>query len=210
MNTLPIVFILDDDEAVRESLGALLQANGHAVKSYGSAEAFLTELDPNLVGCIVLDVRMPGMSGPDLQERLVEMNVPLPIIIITGSGDLPTAIKTMKAGALDFIEKPFAEDVILEAVTGALALGEKLHVEAVAAQNWHRNLSKLTAREREVLEQVALGHPNKIVAFNLGISARTVEIHRARVIEKLEARNFSHLVRMAIAAGIVSLDEEYD
>lgn len=205
---LQIVFVLDDDEAVREALGTLLQARGYAVKAYASAEAFLAELNPTLAGCVLLDVRMPGLSGPELQERLIEMKVPLPVIIITGNADLPTAVRTMKAGAIDFIEKPFDEHALLESVDKALALSAKQHAQAVSTENWEKNLEKLTPREREVLEQIVQGHPNKIAAYHLGISPRTVEIHRARVVEKLEAKNFSHLIQMAIAAGMVSLEDD--
>ena len=205
---LQIVFVLDDDNAVRGALGTLLQAKGYAVKAYASAEAFLAELNPALAGCVLLDVRMPGLSGPELQERLLEMNVSLPVIMITGNADLPTAVKTMKAGAVDFIEKPFEEDVLLQSVDKALTLSAKQHAQSVSAENWQKNLGKLTPREREVLEQIVQGHPNKIAAYHLGISPRTVEIHRARVVEKLEARNFSHLIQMAIAADMVSLDVE--
>ncbi|MEQ8744181.1 response regulator [Parasphingorhabdus sp.] len=205
---LQIVFVLDDDDAVREALGTLLQAKGYAVRAYESAEAFLEELNPALSGCILLDVRMPGLSGPELQERLLDMNVSLPVIMITGNADLPTAVKTMKAGAIDFIEKPFEKGALLESVEKALALSAKQHAQAVSTDNWERNLGKLTPRERQVLEQIVQGHPNKIAAFHLGISQRTVEVHRSRIIEKLEARNFSHLIRMAIAAEVLSLDEE--
>lgn len=208
MTGIPTVFVLDDDDAVRDALAALLASNGHAVKSYGSGEAFLADLRADFTGCVVLDVRMPGLSGLELQERLAEMQVRLPVIIVTGHGDLPMAVRAMKAGAVDFIEKPYREEAILESVREALSRGVKLQADAAAAEQLRENIERLTPREREVLEQVALGRPNKVVAYELGISARTVEIHRARVIEKLQARNLAHLVRLAIAAGIVSADHE--
>lgn len=207
MSGTPTVFVLDDDDAVCEALGALLESCGLSVRTYGSGESFLTDLSADLTGCIVLDVRMPGLSGLELQEQLSEMNIPLPVVIITGNGDLPMAVKAMKAGAIDFIEKPFDDEVILESIHQALSRGAKIHADAASVEAVTENLNRLTAREREVLEQVAVGHPNKVIAYNLGISPRTVEIHRARVIEKLRARNLSHLVRMAIAAGIISGDD---
>ena len=207
MNGTPTVFVLDDDDAVRDALGALLESCGLPFKTYASGEPFLAELTADTVGCVVLDVRMPGLSGLELQARLNRMNIPLPVIIVTGHGDLPMAVRAMKAGAVDFIEKPFDDEVILESIREALSRGTKMHADAASAKEVQTNLERLTAREREVLEQVALGHPNKIIAYNLGISPRTVEIHRARVTEKLRARSLSHLVRMAIAAGVIAADD---
>lgn len=206
MSGMATVFILDDDDAVRDALGALFKSCGLSVRTYESGEAFLANLGADFVGCVVLDVRMPGLSGLELQKQLTEMNIPLPVIIITGHGDLPMAVKAMKAGAVDFIEKPFDDEEILASVHEALSRGARMYADAVSAAALNANLKRLTAREREVLEQVVLGHPNKAIAYSLGISPRTVEIHRARVIEKLRARNLSHLVRMAIAAGIVDTD----
>jgi len=203
MTTTTTVFVLDDDEAVRDALGALFESCGHHVRTYGSGESFLADLGADFAGCVVLDVRMPGLSGLELQQQLASMKISLPVIIVTGHGDLPMAVKAMKAGAVDFIEKPFDDEVILESVREALARGAKMRTESASTEALKANLERLTAREREVLEQVAFGHPNKVIAHNLGISSRTVEIHRARVIEKLQARNLAHLVRMAIAAGIV-------
>ncbi|MGD2132012.1 MAG: response regulator FixJ [Maricaulaceae bacterium] len=207
MSAPPTVYVLDDDDAVRDSLSALLESCGYPVRAYAAGESFLSDLDENWAGCVVLDVRMPGLSGLELQERLAAMNVPLPVIIVTGHGDLPMAVRAMKAGAVDFIEKPYDEDVLLESVREALSRGAKQQADAASAEALKANLARLTPREQQVLEQVALGHPNKVVAYNLGISPRTVEIHRARVVEKLQARNLSHLVRMAIAAGVVSADD---
>jgi two-component system response regulator FixJ len=211
MSGTPLVFVLDDDEAVRDALAALFESSGLAVRTFGSGDAFLAELradlGPDVAGCVVLDVRMPGLSGLELQAQLATMRVALPVIIVTGHGDLPMAVKAMKAGAVDFIEKPFDDAVILQSVREALSRGARMRSEAATEEAVRANLERLTAREREVLEQVALGHPNKVVAYNLGISARTVEIHRARVIEKLQARNLAHLVRMAIAAGVIRISD---
>ncbi len=206
MNDTPTVFVLDDDDAVRDSLGTLLESSDLPVKTYASADSFLEALGSDAVGCVVSDVRMPGLSGLELQERLTEMKIPLPVIIVTGHGDLPMAVKAMKAGAVDFIEKPIDDELILRSVREALSRGVKMHADAAAADAARANIERLTARERQVLEKVALGHPNKVIAYDLDISPRTVEIHRARVIEKLAARNLSHLVRMAIAAGVIGAD----
>lgn len=203
MSDIPTIFVVDDDDAARDSLEALLVSIGHTVKSFASGNAFLDALEPDWSGCIILDVRMPGLSGPQVQEKLLERKNFLPVIIVTGHGDLPMAVKAMKAGALDFIEKPFNEDVIMEGIAKALAhnSAERQRVDEVG-QTLAR-IEALTPREREVMLQVALGHPNKIVAYELGISARTVEIHRARVIEKLKVRNLSELVRLVLQAGLL-------
>lgn len=207
MSGTPTVFVLDDDDGVRDALRALFESFDLSVMTYGSAESFLRDLSSDWVGCIVLDVRMPGLSGLELQEELAAMNISLPVIIVTGHGELPMAVKAMKAGAVDFIEKPFDDDVILGSVREAFSRGSKLRAETASSEAVKVNLKRLTARELEVLEQVALGHPNKVIAYNLGISSRTVEIHRARVVEKMQARNLAHLVRMAIAAGIIRVGD---
>ncbi len=208
MSVTPTVFVLDDDDAVRDSLRTLFESCDIPAKTFASADAFLDTLkDQGTVGCIVSDVRMPGLGGLELQQLLLEKSVPLPVIIITGHGDLPMAVEAMKAGAVDFIEKPIDDEVILQSVREALSRGVKMHAHAAAEETMRGNIRRLTARERQVLEQVALGHPNKVVAYNLDISPRTVEIHRSRVIEKLNARNLSHLVRIALASGIITADD---
>ncbi len=197
------VFVLDDDEAVRDSLRALLESAGLEVELFESGQDFLDDLDPASTGCLILDVRMPGLSGLEIQQKLTERRNSLPVIIITGHGDIPMAVKAMSAGAVDFIEKPFADDTLLKSVKRALSQPKKNLVDPESAGDLERRLGRLTPREREVLGQLVIGNPNKVIAHELGISPRTIEIHRARVIEKMNARNLSHLVRLAIVAGVL-------
>lgn len=207
MKGRPTVFVLDDDDAVRDALGVLLESNDIPVKTYESGESFLTDLSHDFTGCVVMDVRMPGLNGLEILERLSAMKTPLPVIIITGHGDLAMAVKAMKAGAIDFIEKPFDDTIFLESVRKGLSDGAKIFADVASAKAVGAALKRLTEREREVLQLVALGYPNKVIAYDLGISPRTVEIHRARVFEKLQARSLSHLVRLAITAGIIRADD---
>ena len=202
------VFVLDDDEAVRDSLTALFEAQGLAVETYAGANDFLAAFDPPRPGCLVLDVLMPDITGVELLERMANQGISVPTIIITGHGNVPLAVKTMKAGALDFIEKPFAEDVILESVRKALARGAQTQRDAAAAAEAQDLIGRLTPREHEVLEQIVIGHANKVIAHELGISPRTVEIHRARVMQKTKAASLSALVRLALAAGIEPPESE--
>lgn len=194
----PTVYIVDDDAAVRDGLKALLTVSGYELATFDSAESFLAAIDRKAAGCAVLDIRMPGMSGLDLQRELKKRSIALPVIIITGHGDVPLAVAALKAGAVDFIEKPFDSDALIGSIEealrrGAAALASTFDRDTVAAR-----VAQLTAREREVMDLVVAGHPNKVVADRLGIAVRTVEIHRARVMEKTEARNLSELIRMAI------------
>ncbi len=200
------IYIVDDHEAVRDSLGALLEAHGLTVEMYGCGHDFLTALDPSLHGCLLLDLRLPDMSGIEVQQKLSSMKAKLRTIMISGHGDIPLAVKALKAGAVDFIEKPCTDEVILDRVHRALELSEKAREEEASGDDMAVRLAMLTPREREVLEALVSGQPNKVIAYQLGISPRTVEIHRARVMSKMEARSLSHLVRMALAAGI---DSEY-
>lgn len=198
----PTVFVVDDDEAARDSLTILLEASGFRVAAFASAEAFLATHDPGRRGCALIDVRMPGMDGLQLQRELRARDIGLPAIVITGHGDVPLAVAAMKAGAIDFIEKPYAETALLEAVRRGLAFADEVGREARLAAVARERIGRLTPREREVLIQLVHGHPNKAVARNLSLSPRTVEIHRARVMEKLEAKSLPEVVRLALAAGI--------
>lgn len=196
------VYVVDDDEAVRDSLKALLESSGFAVTAFASAEAALDRCRDVGNGCLVVDVRMPGMTGIELQDKLRERGIDIPVIVVTGHGDIPLAVKAMKSGAVDFIEKPFANDRILQAVEHALASRRAAGTERGGESAAKSLVDKLTAREKEVLEFLASGYANKEIAAALNISPRTVEIHRSRVIEKLNAPSMSHLVRLALAAGI--------
>ena len=201
-NAEPVVYVVDDDEAMRSSLKWLIESVGLRVETFGSADEFLSCYYPGRAGCLLLDVRMPGMSGLDLQEYLANRHIQLPVIIITGHGDVPMAVRAMKGGALDFIEKPFNDQALLDAIRGALAMAaEQLDVQARRAEIATR-LALLTPREHEVMEMVADGRSNKEIANALGVSAKTVEAHRARVMEKMEARSLAELVRMVLTANL--------
>ena len=195
-----IVHIVDDDEAVRQSLAFLLGSAGLTVRLYDSATAFLAGLSTVKSGCLVTDVRMPDMTGIELLQQLKSRACNLPAIVITGHGDVPLAVEAMKAGAVDFIEKPFDEEAILHAVQAALERGfegEGRDDSAIAAK-----LATLSERERQVLEGLVSGHPNKTIAYDLGISPRTVEVYRANLMTKMGARSLSELIRMAIIANV--------
>ena len=198
----PIVFIVDDDEAVRDSLQTLLEAAGHRVRSFASGSEFLAAMPPSEEGCLIIDVRMPGIGGLDVQERLRVEGIALPVIVITGHGDVPLAVRAMKAGAVDFVEKPFAEEAILAAIERALEIGRQQHRVEIETGDAEARLAPLSEREQQVLRLLIAGKQNKAIAYELGISPRTVEIHRARVMLKTRARSLSELVRLAIASGI--------
>jgi two-component system, LuxR family, response regulator FixJ len=190
----PIVNIVDDDAAVRQSLAFLLSSAGLAVRLYDSAPAFLAGLSGIKSGCLITDIRMPDMTGIELLLELKAKACSLPAIVITGHGDIALAVEAMKAGAVDFIEKPFDQEAILTAVKAALERGgEGGDSPAIAAR-----LASLSERERQVLEGLIAGHPNKTIAYDLGISPRTVEVYRANLMTKMEARSLSELIRMAI------------
>ncbi|AJP57236.1 DNA-binding response regulator [Pandoraea vervacti] len=201
------VFVVDDDEAVRDSLRWLLEANGYHVRGFGSADDFLrfcadvtqSNRPSNLVGCLILDVRMPGMSGLELQDALIEQNINLPIIFVTGHGDVPMAVETMKKGAMDFIEKPFDEAELRLQVEKMLSKARQeasSHREQQAAEEL---LRKLTSREHQVLERIIAGRLNKQIADDLGISIKTVEAHRANIMEKLNVNTVADLLRLALS-----------
>ncbi|HEX6960338.1 MAG TPA: response regulator FixJ [Lacipirellula sp.] len=199
MSPKQTVYIVDDDQAVRDSLKALLTVKGYALETFESAEGFLAALSPDATGCAVLDIRMPGMSGLELQRELKRRSLPLPVIIITGHGDVPLAVSALKAGAVDFLEKPFDSDALLASIDEALRRGTAARsVPAFDKETVATRVAQLTPREREVMDLVVAGHPNKVIADRLGIAVRTVEIHRARVMDKTGARNLSELIRMAI------------
>ncbi len=196
----PTVFAVDDDVAVLESLTLLLRSVGLPAQTYGSASEFLDAYDPDAPGCLVLDVRMPGMSGLELQERLQALGSNLPIIFITAHGDVPVAVKAVKAGALDFIQKPFRDQELLDKIQRALEVNAHLRTQAADRDEVSARLSSLTSREKEVMEGVVAGKANKVIAHELGLSQRTVEIHRARVMEKMQAKSLAQLVQMVMRA----------
>lgn len=203
----PIVYVVDDDDAMRGSLKWLIESVGLRVETFGSADEFLSCYYPGRPGCLLLDVRMPGMSGLDLQEYLANRHIQLPVIIITGHGDVPMAVRAMKAGALDFIEKPFNDEALLDAIRRALTLAVEQRTVQARQADIATRLALLTPREHEVMEMVADGRSNKEIANALGVSAKTVEAHRARVMEKTGARSLAELVRMVITANLVDEDQ---
>jgi two-component system, LuxR family, response regulator FixJ len=194
------IFIVDDDAAVRESLRMMLEVAGYKVRDFASAQSFLSDADLQ-GGCLIVDIRMPGMGGLELQEELVRRKANIPVIVITGHGDVPLAVRAMRAGAADFVEKPFDEQRMLQSIADALEVGRRAQSRAAEAKAARDLLDLLTPREREILDQLVKGHANKVVAHQLGISPRTVEIHRASIMEKLHARNLSNVVRTALAAS---------
>lgn len=197
-----LVHIIDDEDSVRRSAGFMLKTSGFAVRPWPSGVAFLKEVRHAETGCILLDIRMPEMDGLEVQQALNERGVTMPVIVLTGHGDVGIAVKAMKAGAVDFIEKPFDADVLLDALGRAFdRLASAADVEARAADA-AVVLAALTGREREVLDGLAQGYPNKTIAYDLGISPRTVEVHRANVMAKLGARSLSDALRIAFAAGL--------
>lgn len=190
------VYVVDDDKAVLNSLCALLSSHGYVAIPFDTAEAFLQSFRPDRRAILLLDVRMPGMSGPDLQKYLKHRRIEIPIIILTGHGDVQIAVNAMKAGAVDFIEKPSTEDHLLDAIRNACRVAEHQEPHTVPGDVVAERLEKLTQREREVLDHLVMGKINKEIATELGVSQRTVEIHRARIREKMQARGLSDLIRM--------------
>jgi len=199
----PVVYVIDDDDAARESLEFLLRSANLVVKTYDSGTAFLHSLSQIAYGCIITDVRMPGLSGIELLRHLKDSDLKLPVIVITGHGDVPIAVEAMKLGAVDFFEKPFDGDKIIEAVQSALSDWQKDADRETERREVQDRLATLTPREREVLRALVAGNPNKVIAYDLGISPRTVEIYRANVMTKMKARSLSELVRLVLHAGIL-------
>jgi FixJ family two-component response regulator len=200
----PLVFIVDDDEAIRQSLTVLLATAGLRSRSFALAADFLAAVGPAERGCVLLDVRLPDMSGLEVQAAMAARKLPLPIIIMTAYADVPLAVRAMKAGAFDFVEKPFTDSALLECIGAALSREARRAGQDRTATPVAEALSRLTRRERDVLDLIIAGRQNKEIAYLLGISPRTVEIHRARVMEKMGARNLPHLVRMIVSPDTAS------
>jgi len=199
----PVIYVIDDDDAVRQSLEFLLKTAHLTVRSFESGKEFLDALPTIQSGCIITDVRMPEVTGIDVLNRVQQMKLDIPVIVITGHGDIALAVEAMKIGAADFLEKPFNDDLLLTAVRSALS-AEADHAKRKAEHaEIHDKLAALSNRERQVLEGLVAGKPNKVIAFDLGISPRTVEIYRANVMTKMAANSLSDLVRMAMMAGIL-------
>lgn len=192
------VFVVDDDEAVRDSLQWLLEDKDYRVRCYDSAENFLARYDAREVACLVVDIRMTGMSGLELQDRLIEQQSPLPIVFITGHGDVPMAVTSMKKGAMDFIQKPFDETALVTLIKRMLELAKTSFAAAQASASREALLNKLTSREAQVLERIVAGRLNKQIAADLGISIKTVEAHRANIMEKLGASTVADLLKIAL------------
>ena len=203
MSLVPTVFVVDDEETVGDSIAMLLRTVGLPSRLYRDARVFLEECRAEEPGCLVLDVRMPKMSGLELQQELNRRNIPLPVIFITGHGDVPMAVEAMRAGALDFIQKPFNDDELIRRVQRALEEDARHRELLQRREEIERRWGALTPREREIALRIADGQPNKVVAAELDISARTVELHRARILQKMGTRSLAQLVRM-----LVTLREE--
>ncbi len=199
LNNEPVVFIIDDDEAVRDSLKLLLNSVGQKSETFINPRHFLETYEENRPGCIVLDIRMPSMSGLELQSKLNAMHCILPIIFITGHGDVPMAVRAIKEGAMDFIQKPFRDQELLDLINDALKLDSKQRSELLEHKNILRRVSSLSDREYEVLHHVVEGKANKLIATEIGLSQRTVEIHRSHVMKKMGTKSLAHLVRQIMA-----------
>ena len=203
MQPEPILYVIDDDDAVRQSLEFLLKTAGVKVRSFESGKAFLEVLPEIRSGCVLTDVRMPEVTGIDVLKRVKETNPDLPVIVITGHGDISLAVEAMKIGAVDFLEKPFDDDLLLASVRSALSQEADAGKRKAELAGIHDKLAALSNRERQVLEGLVVGNANKTIAFDLGISPRTVEIYRANLMTKMAANSLSDLVRMAMMAGIL-------
>jgi len=202
-----LVYVVDDDEAVRDSMRWLLEANGFEVNAFASAEEFLARLpNPEPVACLLLDVRMPGMSGLELHEELARRGSTLPLIFITGHGDVPMAVSRMKKGAHDFLEKPFSDEQLRDLVAASLARAEAARRDRREGRDASERVDRLTGRERQVLDLIVAGRLNKQIADDLGISIKTVEAHRANIMDKLGARTMADLMRIALRAGAPPAD----
>lgn len=192
----PVVYIVDDDDGMRRALDTLLRTVGYKTAAFSSPVAFLSQLTPDAAGCLVLDIRMPEMSGLEVQQQLNRGGFMLPVIFITGHGDVPMAVQAMKEGAFEFIQKPFRDQDLLDHINHALKQDAENHTLAAKRSEIQHRFESLTPRERQVLELIVEGSANKVIAIDLGLSERTVEIHRAKVMEKMEARSVAHLVKL--------------
>ena len=199
-NTKPVFYVVDDDASICQAMEFLMRSVGYDCAVFHSADDFLDGYSNDLAGCLLLDIRMPGLGGLELQEKLAAMGSTLPIIFITGHADVPMAVEAMQKGALDFIQKPFRDQDLLDRIGTALQKDRERRSERRLQADLHERVGTLTKREREVLDLVVTGKPNKVIAYELGVSQRTVEIHRARVMEKMQARSLADLVRMRIGA----------
>lgn len=203
-NSGPLVYLVDDDDAVRDSLGLLLRSIGLECQLYASALEFLEHYDPKRHACLVADIRMPGLSGLELQQRLNEQSAEIPIIFITGHGDVPMAVNAMKAGATDFIQKPFRDQDLIDRIHKALDTDKERRAARAEEDTIRARLALLTPRETEVMQRVVRGQANKVIAMDLGVSQRTVELHRARVMRKLRMRSLAELVHAVDRIGAVA------
>jgi two-component system response regulator FixJ len=194
--TKPLIYIVDDDDGMRRALSTLMSTVGYHAVAFARPNEFLSNHDPDQRGCVVLDVRMPEMSGLEVQQKLNKSGAMLPVILITGHGDIPMAVQAMKDGAFDFLQKPFRDQDLLDRIHGALKLDAENRAAVEKQADVKRREESLTPREREVMVLVVDGHANKVIAIDLGLSERTVEIHRANVMEKMGARSVAHLVKM--------------
>ena len=199
-NAEPVVFVVDDDEAICRSLGLLIEDIGLEVKAFTSAQHFLSAYDPAQPGCLVLDVRMSGMSGLELQSRLNELGITIPTIIMTGHGDVPMAVEAMKAGALDFVEKPFRDQVLLDSIQKAIALDQRIRDAKRRRADLESRIDLLTERERQIMDLLILGKAGKVIAYELNISQKTVDFHRTNVLSKLGVNSVVDLVRLTHGA----------
>ncbi|MBK8970178.1 MAG: response regulator transcription factor [Hahellaceae bacterium] len=199
-DTGPYVYVVEDDEAVRDSLAMLLKAENYVVKTYESAEAFLKENVRELRGAMVLDIRMPGLTGMELHKKLLAMNCALPVIFVTGHGDVAMAVEAMKLGAVDFVQKPYRDEELLSKIEEALKMDAEQQAALAHKEELKRRIESLTPRESEIMEMMVEGNANKVIAIDLDISQRTVEIHRSRVMQKMGTHSLAQLVQMVIAA----------